>query len=346
MEQIVDLRSDTVTRPSDAMRAAIVAAEVGDDVFGDDPTTALLERKVAALLGKQSALFMPSGVMSNQTAIVVHTRPGDEIICEANAHIPNNESGSPAALSGVTVKLLEGVGGVLHADQIKARVHLGQNVHQPITRLICLENTHNKAGGRVYPLDAMQNVAHTAHELGIAVHLDGARLFNAQIASGIDAAQYAACADTVNICLSKGLGCPIGSVLAGSSELIEHARRVRKRLGGGMRQVGIIAAAGLYALENNVDRLALDHANARRLAEGLATLPQIQIRLSQVETNIVLIRLDDCLHGVIELVEILGTYGVLTVPFGPDTIRAVTHLNVSAEQIDRAIEIFGKVLAG
>ncbi|MCP4638289.1 MAG: low specificity L-threonine aldolase, partial [Methyloversatilis sp.] len=228
-----------------------------------------LEQMTADLLGREAALYMPSGTMSNQAAIAVHTRPGDEIICESGSHTYRYEVGAPAALSGVLTQLLEGKAGVLAPDVIAPNLHDGADIHQAPTSLIVLENTHNRAGGRVFPLDTMQAVRTLANHHGVKIHLDGARLLNAQVASGVAAAEYAACADTVSLCLSKGLGAPVGSLLSGTAETIAQARRVRKRLGGGMRQVGILAAAGIYALEHNVDRLADDHANAKRLAAGL-----------------------------------------------------------------------------
>lgn len=342
--RIIDLRSDTVTRPTEGMRRAMYEAEVGDDVFGDDPTTNMLEELVADLLGKEGSLFFPSGTMSNQTAVALHTRPGDELICEAGAHIHRYEGGAPAALSGVTVHAVPGTRGVLYSDQVRLLLKDASDGHEPRTALVCLENTHNRAGGRIFPLEVMRNVGLMAREYGIPVHLDGARLMNAAVATGIPPAEYAACADTVNICLSKGLGAPIGSLLAGTREAIREARRIRKRLGGGMRQVGVIAAAGIYAIRHNVDRLAEDHANARHLADGLAGLPGLEIRPEDVETNILVLRVTHARLNSVELVEVLKTFGVLIVPFGRGLVRAVTHLGVGRDDVDAALDAFQKAV--
>ena len=342
--KIIDLRSDTVTRPSEAMRRAMAEAEVGDDVFGDDPTVIRLQELAAELMGKEDALFFPSGTMSNQTAINVLTRPGEELICETGAHVYQFESGGPAFHSGVSIQPIDGARGVLYADQVRLRVKDRSNEHLTPTSLICLENTHNRAGGRIYPLDVMRNIAAMARELELAVHLDGARIFNASVATGVPPAQYAACADTVNFCLSKGLGAPVGSMLVSTREVIRQARRVRKRLGGGMRQVGILAAAGIHALLHNVDRLADDHANAQRLARGLAEIPGLEINPQEVETNIVVARVVHERLGAAQLVEVLKTFGVLVVPFGRGQIRAVTHLDVHDDDIEPAVEAFRKTL--
>lgn len=346
MANVVDLRSDTVTKPVPEMLDAMMRAEVGDDVFGDDPTAIRLERKVAEMLGHEAALFFPSGVMSNQVAIKVHTEPGDEMICDVNSHINYYESGGPAVHSQVMVKAIEGHHGFLTADMVRRRIR-DYDIHQPRTRLLCLENTHNRAGGRVYPPEMMRNVAQVARENDIRVHLDGARIFNAAVARGIPVTEWTALADTVNICLSKGLGAPVGSMLAGSSETIQKARWTRKQMGGGMRQVGILAAAGIYALDHHIVRLAEDHANARKLAESLADLPGLQVRPAEAETNIVLIHLaDDCRYSPPELLAVLAERGVMTVPFGRTTLRAVTHLGITADDIDQAAEAFHQVLAG
>jgi threonine aldolase len=341
---MIDLRSDTVTRPSREMRERIATAEVGDDVFGDDPTVRRLETMVAGLLGKEAALFFPSGTQSNQTAIKTLTSPGDEVIVEAGAHLYNYEGGAPGLLSGVQFRALEGRRGAITREQVEA-VYSPGDLHRPPTRLVCLENTHNRAGGTVYPLEELRQVSRFVRERGVAVHLDGARLFNAVVASGVDAETWAEAADTVSICLSKGLGAPVGSCLAGDRGVIERARRFRKILGGGMRQAGILAAAGIYALENNVDRLAEDHANARRLAEGLAGVPGFHCDPSAVETNIVLIEMTEREGTSLDVVERLDGAGLRIVPFGPRTLRAVTHLDVSTGEIDRAVEIFRSCFA-
>ncbi len=336
---MIDLRSDTVTKPSPEMREWIARAEVGDDVFGDDPTVHRLEEKVAGLLGKESALYFPSGTQSNQTAIKVLTQPADEIIVEAGAHLYNFEGGAPGLLSGVQIRPIHGEHGVIRPEQIE-EVYSPGDLHRPPTRLICLENTHNRAGGTVFPIEIMERIADFAREKGIFVHLDGARLFNASVASGIRVSEYARLADTVSICLSKGLGAPVGSCLSGSRDLIERARRVRKILGGGMRQAGILAAAGIYALENHVERLAEDHANARRLAEGIADLAGLRVDVQHVDTNIVIIHLTDEGVSSLDVVAGLKERGVSVVPFGKRTMRAVTHLDVTATDIDRAIAVF------
>jgi len=346
MTETIDLRSDTVTKPVPGMRQAMAEAEVGDDVFGDDPTVQKLEQRVAEMLGKPAALFFPSGVMSNQTAIVALTDPGDEMICEVNCHIYNYESSGPAVHAQVVITAIEGHNGALTAEMVKRRIR-PINMHQPRTRLISLENTHNRCGGRVYPVEMMKGVSELAREHGLAIHLDGARIFNAAVARGVPVTEWTKLADTVNVCMSKALGAPIGSLLAGESELIERARWIRKRLGGGMRQVGVLAAAALYALDHHVVRLAEDHANARRLAEGLSELPGLDVRPNETETNIVLLRLtDECRYTVPELLALLDEHKVLMVPFGEKTIRAVTHLGVTTEQIDQALESCNKVLTG
>src|SRR6516225_1198839 len=257
-DPIIDLRSDTVTRPTPGMRAAMAAAEVGDDVFGDDPSVNRLQERVAALLGKEAALFVPSGTMSNQICVKVHTQPGDELLCEANCHIYNYEAGGPAVLAGVTCRTIEGDYGVLDVSQLEDKIR-PVNDHLVRTRLVCLENTHNRGGGRVYPLEKIQAISTWAHANGLMMHLDGARLWNAIVATGIPAAEWGRHFDSVSVCFSKGLGAPVGSALAGSHDFITRARRIRKRFGGGMRQAGVIAAAALYALDHHIDRLAEDH---------------------------------------------------------------------------------------
>jgi len=345
MNRKIDLRSDTVTRPGPAMRKAIAEAEVGDDVFGDDPTVNKLERMLAEMVGKEAALFLPSGTMSNQTALVVHTQPGDEIICEAGCHLYNFESSGPAVHAHVIVTAVEGHHGALTAEMVRRRIR-PINMHQPRTRLVCLENTHNRMGGRIYPVDLMRGVSALARERDLRLHLDGARLFNAAIARGAPVTAWTSLVDSVNICLSKGLGAPIGSMLAGPAEFIERARWIRKRMGGGMRQVGILAAAGIYALENHIPRLAEDHANARRLADGLFDLPGLEVRPQETETNIVIIRVrENSRYTAPELLALLAEKDVLMVPFGEGTIRAVTHLDVRAADVERAVEIARKLLA-
>ncbi|HEX7071171.1 MAG TPA: GntG family PLP-dependent aldolase [Rhodothermales bacterium] len=331
---MIDLRSDTVTRPTEAMRRAMFEAEVGDDVFGEDPTVNRLQERVADVLGKEAALFVPSGVMGNQLGLKLLTSPGDEVLLERTSHILNHESGAPGLLSGIQTNVLDGDRGVLPPDAIRAAVR-PPNYWQARTRLLCLENTLNQAGGRIYPLEALRANAVAAREKGLRLHLDGARLWNASVATGIAESVYAEPFDTVNVCLSKGLGAPVGSVLAGSRDLITEARRYRKLFGGGMRQIGFLAAAGLYAIEHHRERLAEDHANAKRLAEGLAECPVFRLDPAAVETNIVMF--DVAGEPVATVLGKLREEGVLMVPFGPSTIRATTHLDVGSGDVDRVL---------
>jgi threonine aldolase len=339
---MIDLRSDTVTRPTAAMRQAMAAAEVGDDVLGDDPTVIALQRRTAEILGKESAVYMPSGTMTNQVAIRAHTSSGDEIIVEAEAHCYYYEAGGPAALSGVMCRLIHGRRGIFSAEELKAAIRPA-NIHYPVPRLVCLENTHNRGGGSVWPIQAIAEVAAAAREAGLKLHLDGARLWNAAVATGISEAAYAGYFDSVSVCFSKALGAPVGSALAGSGEFIQRARRFRKMLGGGMRQAGIIAAGALYALEHHRRRLREDHANARRLAEGLAGAEGVQVDPAEAQTNIVIIR---TARPAAELAAGLKAAGVLVLPTGPNSVRAVTHLDVNAAQIDEAVQIVRRVARG
>lgn len=331
---VIDLRSDTVTKPSPAMREAMLEAEVGDDVFGEDPTVNRLQERVAELLGKEAALFVPSGTMGNQLALKTLTEPGDEVILERQCHIFNYESGAAGLLSGLQLNVVDGEGGLLSPEVVEAAVRPGY-YWEPRSRLLCLENTVNKAGGVVYPLERQATVVGVAREHGLKLHLDGARLWNASVATGIPEKEFAAPFDTVSVCLSKGLGAPVGSVLAGSVKHIERAQRFRKLFGGGMRQVGLLAAAGLYALDHHREELALDHEKARRLASGLSEIPRFAVR-EPVDTNIVMFDVED---GPAEpILDALEEDGVLMVPFGPSTIRATTHRDVSFEDIDAALE--------
>src|SRR5437764_166020 len=290
-DTIIDLRSDTVTKPTPAMRAAIQAAEVGDDVFDDDPTVHRLQERVAALLGKEAALFVPSGTMSNQICVKAQTAPGDELLCEATCHIYNYEAGGPAVLSGVMCRTLEGDYGILDVSQLEDKIR-PDNEHLVRTRLVCLENTHNRGGGRVYPLDKIQVISDWAHRHGLLMHLDGARLWNAVVATGVPAAEWARSFDTVSVCFSKGLGAPLGSACAGSRDFIAKARRIRKLFGGAMRQVGIAAAAALYAIDHHIDRLAEDHRNAQVIAQAIADTPGLRLDPTEVETNLVWFEVD------------------------------------------------------
>lgn len=342
MNSRIDLRSDTVTRPTAAMRKAMAEAEVGDDVFGEDPTVNRLQERAMERLGKEAALFVPSGIMANQLAVRLLTRPGDEVIIEAEAHIFHYEAGAGGALSGIQFYCLSGSRGILEANQVADAIRTDE-IYLPPTRLICLENTHNRGGGTIYPLDKIHAVARIAKNRGVAMHLDGARIFNASIASGIPAAEYAAPFETVSFCLSKGLGAPVGSMICTTRDRLPLLRRLRRMFGGGMRQAGILAAAGLYALDHHVERLANDHANARTLATALADLPGISINPDHVETNIVIFDISKTRYSPPRAVEALKKEGVLVVPFGKTLLRAVTHLDVSAEDIGKAIEIFNNV---
>ena len=327
----IDLRSDTVTRPTRAMREAIAAAEVGDDVFGEDPTVNALEAEAAARVGKEAAVFVPSGTMANQIAIRLHTHHGDVVLAAEGAHVLRYEGGAAAALAGVQIATL-GNRGLFDADDVRAAIVPATNVHLAPTTLLAVENTHNGAGGRVFALDGLEAATAVARDAGLATHLDGARLFNAEVATGVEAARWARSFDTVAFCFSKGLGAPVGSVLCGSRVAIEQARRLRKRLGGGMRQAGLLAAAARYALAYHVARLADDHANARRLAEGLqkAGLPVDP----WPETNMVMFRVADTM-GFLRAAQ---ERGVLMLPTDPGRFRAVTHLDVSTEDVDAALE--------
>ncbi len=338
MDKIIDLRSDTVTKPSDQMRRVMAEAEVGDDVFGDDPTVNKLQEKVAAMLGKEAALFTPSGSMANTIAILAHTQPGDEVIVERESHTFNYEVAGAAVMGGVQLNTILGERGILEPGQI-AREIREPNVHIPQTKLICLENTHNRGSGSIYPLEKIQAIHQLAQKNNLKMHLDGARLFNACVASGINPEDYAQYFDTIMFCFSKGLGAPVGSILAGSKAFIDRAHRVRKMLGGGMRQVGILAAAALYALENNVERLADDHKNAQMLATGLAKIKGFQINPEHVETNILVFDVSESGFSVTDVLNKLKAKGVLMVPFGHTLARAVTHLDVSREDIETAIRV-------
>ncbi|NWF92981.1 MAG: low-specificity L-threonine aldolase [Syntrophaceae bacterium] len=342
---MIDLRSDTVTKPTPMMRKAMAEAEVGDDVFGEDPTVNALQEKVARLLGKESAIFVPSGTMANQLAIKSHTQPGDEVIIEGTSHPYNFEGGAGAALSGVQFYCLKGTRGILDASQIDEAIRSDDH-HFPVTRLICLENTHNRGGGSIYPIEKLMEIYRLAKSKGLLVHLDGARLWNASIATGIRPDEYAQWADSVSVCLSKGLGAPIGSLVAGSKAFIDRVHRFRKMFGGGMRQAGIIAAAGIYALDHHMERLQEDHRNARRLALALKELKGISINPEHVETNIVIFDISKTGMTAHEIAARMRKSGVLIHPISQTQIRLVTHLDVSSQDIEVAIGVFEKVLSG
>jgi threonine aldolase len=343
MKNTIDLRSDTVTKPTLDMRKIMAEAEVGDDVFGEDPTVNALQEKVANLLGKEAALFVPSGTMANQLSIKSQTQPGDEVIIETFSHPYNFEGGAGAALSGIQFRCLKGVRGILEASQIEEAIRPADH-HFPVTRLVCLENTHNRGGGSIYPLEKMADISRLAKSKGLSLHLDGARLWNASAATGIKPHEYAQWADSVSVCLSKGLGAPIGSLVAGSKSLIDRVHRFRKMFGGGMRQIGIIAAAGIYAIDHHMSRLKEDHQNAKRLAVGLKELKGVSIDPRYVETNIVIFDVSDT--GMIgsQVAETMKKEGILIHSFDKTQIRLVTHLDVTAEDIEIALKAFEKVL--
>ncbi|MCS7016254.1 MAG: low-specificity L-threonine aldolase [Gemmatales bacterium] len=332
---VIDLRSDTVTRPTPGMRAAMATAEVGDDVFGEDPTVRQLEEHVAELLGKEAALFVPSGTMSNQICIKIHTQPGDELICDVNSHIYNYEAGGPAVLSGVTCRTIEGDCGIFDLSQLEGLIR-PENDHLVRTRLVCLENTHNRGGGRIFPLQKIRAITEWAHRHGLFVHLDGARLWNASVATGIPLHDWARDCDSVSVCFSKGLGAPVGSALAGSKELVKRARRIRKLLGGGMRQAGVLAAAALYAIKHHWSRLAEDHEHAQILAQTVRHTPGLRLFPSVIETNILYADIDPRLGTAADLAQALRERGVLVLPVAQQRIRLVTHLDVSRAQVERA----------
>jgi threonine aldolase len=340
---MIDLRSDTVTRPSPEMRAIMASAPVGDDVLGDDPTVIQLEERVAELLGTEAAVYVPSGTMANQIALRVHTRHGDRVVMDAESHIRVHESGAPAALAGITIVPVQGVHGVFTPAQVIDAApgpspDFPPGLFDPTT-LVTMENTHNEAGGTVWALESMRSVSDTARDLGLGVHLDGARLWNATAASGVGLDQFADTADTVNVCFSKGLGAPVGSALAGPRDVIDRGRWFKKMYGGGFRQAGIIAAGALHALEHNRERLTDDHANARRFAESAAELDDLTVDLDSVQTNIVFIDV----AGASRFAETLRSAGVDTLALATNRIRAVFHLDVSDADTTRAIEILREV---
>ncbi|MSQ94884.1 MAG: low-specificity L-threonine aldolase [Gemmataceae bacterium] len=344
MTPIIDLRSDTVTRPSAGMRAAMAEAPVGDDVFGDDPTVNMLEERVADLLGKEAAVYVPSGTMSNQLAVNIHTQPADELLCDVNCHIYNYEGGGPAILSGVTCRTLDGDFGILDLSQLEDKIRNPDDVHLVKTRLVCLENTHNRGGGRIYPIEKIEAISQWAWKNGLIMHLDGARLWNAIVATGIAAREWAKHFDTVSVCFSKGLGAPVGSALAGPKAAITKARRTRKLLGGGMRQAGVIAAGCLYALDHNIERLADDHRTAQILARAVADTPGMTLEPTDVDTNLVWVRIAPSLGSAKDIAARLKREGVLVHTAGAQKIRMCTHLDVSKPQAERAAETLRKVV--
>ncbi len=338
----IDLRSDTVTRPDAGMRAAMASADVGDDVFGEDPTINHLQEVVAEMLGKEAALFVPSGTMGNEICLKHHTRPGNEVLCEAGAHILNYESGAAGFLSGIQLIPVQGQRGMITPRQVEPLIR-PTAYYYPQTAVIAIENTHNSAGGTVFPLDGITTLFELAQKRSLKLHIDGARIWNASAASGIPLAQYGAHCDSISVCFSKGLGAPVGSALAGSRELVAEAVRLRKIFGGGMRQAGILGAAVLYALENNLARLVEDHDNAKFLAAGLSEISGVTVDMESVQTNIVIFDIEETGMTTKEAVANLRNNGVLVVPFGHTVLRAVTHLDVTQRHMEAALEIFRQV---
>ncbi|MGD8778359.1 MAG: GntG family PLP-dependent aldolase [Ignavibacteria bacterium] len=341
MKEIIDLRSDTLTKPSLEMRKAIYDAEVGDDVYKEDPTVNELERYTAELLGKEAALYVPSGLMGNQICLNVLTQPGDEVICDKDAHIFIYESGTPAMLSGISLYLVDGKNGVFTPAQVEPLIRPESAYYMPRTRAIEIENTHNRAGGIINPIENIKAIRELADKYNLFTHLDGARLWNASVETGIEVSEYSKYFDTVSVCLSKGLGAPVGSVIAGDHGLIKEAFRVRKAWGGGMRQAGIIAAAGLYALKNNLNKLKDDHKKAKSLAEHLSKIDNIEVDLDLVQTNIFMFGIKNM--SIEEALKKCSEHGILLNPGGVDTLRVVTHMDISFEQVEKAKEIFEKV---
>jgi threonine aldolase len=331
----IDLRSDTVTKPTPEMRQAMANADVGDDVIDKDPTIEKLQALTAQLLGKETTVYMPSGTMTNQVAVRIHCKPGDEFICEAGCHIYNYEQGAFAQLSGLAARTVEGEFGVLHAEQLRGLIR-PDNEHQLRTRLVCLENTHNRGAGRIQPYEDVVAICEWAHSNGLRTHLDGARLFNAVAATGISAKEWSKHFDTVSVCFSKGLGAPVGSALAGTKEAMKEARRHRKLFGGGMRQAGIIAAGALYALEHHRERLKEDHVNAQVLAEAIRRTEGVALTPATVDTNIVIFRVAPALGTAAQFVAALSERGVQMLAIGAQQVRAVTHLDVSNAQCRQA----------
>lgn len=334
----IDLLSDTVTRPTPGMRAAMAAAPVGDDVFSEDPTVLQLESRIAEMLGKEAALFMPSGTMSNLIGLLVHCGPGDEFICESNCHIFNYEQAGYAQVGGLGVQPIGGDNGVLTLDQVRDFIR-GPNDHLAQTRLLCLEQTHNRAAGRVLPYEGLVEICAWAQEQGLSRHLDGARLFNAVVASGISATDWAKHFDTVSVCFSKGLGAPVGSALCGPADKIKQARRHRKLLGGGMRQIGILAAASLFALDHHIDRLVEDHYKAQIIAAGVRVNPRLSLISDHVDTNIIIFNVAKDLGTAAEFCERLLVLGIRMNATGTQKVRAVTHLDVTKEQCAEVADV-------
>lgn len=346
MEQYFsDFRSDTVTVPTPEMREAMYRAEVGDDVLGEDPTLIKLEHLAAEKVGKEAALFVTSGTQGNLVAVLTHTQRGDEVLLEAESHIYYYEVGGISALGGVIPHPIPGKNGVITPEQLRAAIRPA-NIHYPNPSLFCLENTHNRGGGAIWTPEEIQAVAVVAHDAGLKVHMDGARMFNSAVAQGREVKEFTASIDSVNFCLSKGLGAPVGSILAGSQDFINKARKWRKMLGGGMRQAGVLAAAGIVALEHMVERLVEDHALAHQIGEALSGVAGLQVRLEGLKTNIVLIDLDPNWGDAEKLLTALKAEGVLASDFGPYTVRFVTHKDVGGEDVEKLILAVKKIMQG
>ena len=335
---MIDLRSDTVTKPSSAMKARMLEAELGDDVFEDDPTVKEFESKTANMFGKQAGLFCPSGTMSNQIALMIRLSPGDEVICSSESHIYNYEGGGISRNAGASVRLINRSNGLIYVDEVKNNIN-PDDIHYPVTKLVALENTCNRGGGVCYDLEEIQKISSFCREEKLAIHLDGARLFNALVKTGVEPQKMGRNFDSLSLCFSKGLGTPLGSVLIGTNDFIKKARRVRKVLGGGMRQVGMVAAAGIYALENNIDRLEIDHNHASVIANALKKCSWVESVLD-VETNIVVANLKSS-HSNSSFIDKLNQKGVLAIPFGDGRIRMVTHLDISKNEIDEVVSAVG-----
>jgi threonine aldolase len=345
MDRFVDLRSDTVTQPTPDMRRAMFAAVVGDDVFGEDPTVNSLQEKAAQMLGKEAALFVASGTMANQLSIKAHTQPGDEVIIEASGHAMNFEGGAGAVLSGVQFCGIPGNRGIFDVAQVEAAIRI-EDVHFPVSRLVVVENTHNRGGGSVFPLSKIRQIRELATRRGLRMHMDGARLWNACVATGTSPAEYAAPFDSVSVCLSKGLGCPVGSLVLGPKDFIKRVHRFRKMVGGGMRQAGFLAAAGIYAFDHHIDRLEEDHRKAKKLAQGLANIKNVLINPAEVESNILFFDVSRAERTAQEVAAALRKEGVLVHPTAKTRIRCVTHLDVSFTDIDRALKAIEGVMKG
>lgn len=341
--ELIDLRSDTVTKPTPDMRRAIFDAEVGDDVLGDDPTVKELERSVAALFEREASLFVPSGTMANQICLKANSRPGWELLCDRECHVVNYECAGPVVHSGLLVNLLTTERGMISAQMVRENVRQ-LSLHAPETKMVALENTHNRHGGTILPQDEILRVREVCDEFGLILHLDGARIWNTHVATGVSLPELTRPFDSISCCLSKGLGAPIGSMIVGSAEFVGRCLRERKLFGGGMRQVGLIAAAGLYAVKHNIPRLAEDHTNAKYLAAELNTLESLDIDMSRVETNIVVLHLKMDMNST-QLAEKFKSVGVLALPFGPKKMRLVTHLDVSWAQCEDAVERIKTILA-